>query len=200
MASLLLLRHGRIPANRLGRWHGSTDSLPDWRGRREIRRTARHLANTHPDLAAIYSSPLKRCRQTAESVGRRLGLDPQIHDDLREYDLGEWEDMRFVDLAHTHDFFEQIARNPDFAPPGGESLRAVATRTAAALAEIHSTHPDGARVLVVGHGAALGAALGHLLGGDPTRWTEYQIANCSLTELVLSPTPYVNFFNTTGHL
>ncbi|MGE0623085.1 MAG: histidine phosphatase family protein [Pseudomonadales bacterium] len=200
MASLLLLRHGRIRANRQGRWHGSTDSEPDWRGRREIRRTARHVAAEHPDLAAIYSSPLRRCRQTAESVGRRLGLTPQLHDDLREYDLGEWEDMRFADLALTHDFFERIASDPDFAPPGGESLRAVAIRTAQALTEIEAAHTGGGRVLVVGHGAALGAALGQLLGGDPARWTEYQVANCSLTELVLSPTPYVNFFNATGHL
>lgn len=200
MASLLLLRHGRIRANRLGRWHGSTDSAPDWRGRREIRRTARHIAAAHPELAAIYSSPLRRCRQTAESVARRLGLTPRIHEDLREYGLGDWEDMRFADLAGTHGFFERIASDPDFAPPGGESLRAVAARTAGALLEIHRSHGDAERVLVVGHGAALGAALGQLLGGDPARWVDYQVANCSLTELVLSPAPYVNFFNATGHL
>lgn len=200
MTALLLLRHGRIRANRLGRWHGSTDSVPDWRGRREIRRTARHIATAHPDLAAIYSSPLKRCRETAGSVARRLNLPLEVQEDLREYDLGEWEDMRFTDLAETHDFFARIVSDPDFAPPGGESLRAVAARTVGALEQIHAAHGNDARVLVVGHGAALGAALGQLLGGDPARWSDYQVANCSLTELVLSPSPYVNFFNATGHL
>jgi len=200
MASLLLLRHGRIRANRLGRWHGSTDSPPDWRGRRQIRRTARHIAAAHPDLKAIYSSPLKRCRETAAAAGRRLGLTPEIHEELREYDLGEWEDMRFVDLARTHDFFERIASDPDFAPPGGESLREVAARTTRALADIYQSHTEDGQILVVGHGAALGVALGQLLNGDPARWVDYQVANCSLTELVLSPTPYVNFFNATGHL
>lgn len=200
MAALLLLRHGRIRANRLGRWHGSTDSAPDWRGRREIRRTARHIAAAHPDLAAIYSSPLRRCRETAGSIAERLSLTLEVHEDLREYDLGEWEDMRFADLAGTHDFFGRIARDPDFAPPGGESLRSVAARTVGALEQIQAAHGDNARVLVVGHGAALGAALAQLLGGDPTHWTDYQVANCSLTELVLSPSPYVNFFNVTNHL
>jgi broad specificity phosphatase PhoE len=55
-------------------------------------------------------------------------------------------------------------------------------------------------VLVVGHGAALAVALGSILNDDPRSWVEYPVANCSLTELVLSPTPYVNFFNSTQHL
>ncbi len=200
MAALLLLRHGRVRANRLGRWHGSTDSPPDWRGRVEIRRTARHIAAAYPAVTAIYSSPLRRCLQTAETVGRHLGVVPEVVTDLREYDLGDWEDMRFADLAGTHDFFARIVKDPDFAPPAGESLNAVAMRTVAALRHIHQSHVDDERVLVVGHGAALGAALGSLLSGDARRWADYQVANCSLTELMLSPSPYVNFFNATGHL
>jgi hypothetical protein len=43
-------------------------------------------------------------------------------------------------------------------------------------------------------------ALGTLIEQDPGRWTNYHFANCSLTELVLSPTAYVNFFNSTQHL
>ena len=200
MASLLLLRHGRIRANRQGRWHGSTDSPLDWRGRRQIRRTARHIALAHRDITAIYSSPLQRCAITASTVGERLGLEPVVVDDLREYCIGEWEDTPFAALAEVHGFFEQVARNPTFAPPGGESLQAVAERTVAALERIHGAHGETERVLVVGHGAALGVAMGRLLGGDPRRWADFQVANCSLTELMLSPTPYVNFFNSTQHL
>lgn len=200
MASLLLLRHGRIAANRLGRWHGSTDSPLDWRGRRQIRRTAKHIAAAHADLAAIYTSPLQRCTETAAAVGRALRLTPIVREDLREYGIGEWEDTPFSELAEAHDFFDRVARDPEFSPPGGESLKGVATRIVAELEQIHTAHAPQERVLVVGHGAALGAALGSLLSGDPVSWTDYQVANCSLTELMLSPSPYVNFFNTTGHL
>ena len=61
-------------------------------------------------------------------------------------------------------------------------------------------HGEEEKVLVVSHGVSLGIAVGALLDGDPTRWSDYQLANCSLTELVLSPTPYVNVFNSTQHL
>ena len=199
---LLLLRHGQIKANRQGRWHGSTDSTLTWRGRRQAARTARHLARLAPPVQAIYSSPLGRCRATADAVGERLGLPVHIHNDLREYAIGEWENLRFEELATRHRFVARATADHEFAPPGGETLRAVAQRMTAALEHIRRL-PEaaaGGPVLVVGHGAAMAVALGALLDQDPARWTSYHFANCSLTELVLSPVPYVNFFNLTHHL
>ena len=200
MASILLLRHGQILANVHGRWHGSTDSALTWRGRRQVRRTARHLASSEPHISAIYSSPLQRCVGTAESVARRLDIEVEIRDELREYAIGEWEDMPFRELAENHDFVNKATADPEFAPPGGESLSAVAQRIVAAVNDIHGAHPADAKVLLVGHGAAMAVALASLIDQDPAGWTNYHFANCSLTELVLSPAPYVNFFNSIQHL
>ncbi len=199
MTSLLLLRHAQIEANIKGLWHGSTDSPLTWRGRRQARRTARHIAAAHPDISAIYTSPLERCRQTAAAVASETGLDPVPMDDLAEYAIGEWEGLAFAHLAEEHDFIGRALADPHFAPPGGETLASVSSRIVAALRDLYDRH-EGERVLVVGHGAAMAVALGSLLNGDPARWVEYPMANCSLTELVLSPSPYVNFFNTTQHL
>lgn len=204
MTSLLLLRHGEIRANREGMWHGSTDSPLTWRGRRQANRTARHVARTHPGIVGVYSSPLTRCRVTAETVGKRLGIEVQVDDALREYAIGEWEGMRFTDLANVHNFVSRATEDRHFAPPGGESLHDVAERIACTVRKIHARHADeaggDAQVLIVGHGAALAVLLGELLHRTPERWTDYHFANCSLTELVLSPAPYVNFFNSTRHL
>lgn len=200
MARLLLLRHGQIKANRQGRWHGSTDSPLTWRGRRQARRTARHLAALEPAVVTIYSSPLQRCQATARIIAERLGVSVDVHPDLREYAIGDWEDVRFRDLSSRYRFVETATADHDFAPPGGETLRQVAERIVPAITEIHRRHDDAERVLVVGHGAAMAVALGTLLDGNPGEWTRYHFANCSLTELVLSPAPYVNFFNLTQHL
>ena len=89
MANIMLLRHGQIRANRQGRWHGSTDSPLTWRGRRQARRTARHLAGAAPRVEAIYSSPLSRCRDTAGAIAQALSLEVEVHDGLREYALGD---------------------------------------------------------------------------------------------------------------
>ncbi len=200
MASLLLLRHGQIRANVKGHWHGSTDSPLTWRGRQQVRRTARHLARSQAPIRAIYSSPLQRCVATAEVIAKQLGIGFDVCAALREYAIGEWEDLPFRELATRYDFVNVAAADPDFAPPGGESLRAVAERIVAAVNGIHDSHGGDGQVLVVGHGAALAVAIATVLDDDPTGWTNYHIANCSLTELVLSPAPYVNFFNSTAHL
>lgn len=200
MSSLLLLRHGQIKANRQGRWHGSTDSPLTWRGRRQARRTARYLHATKPPVTAVYSSPLARCRDTAGFIAKRLGLSAEVHDDLREYAIGDWENLPFTELAARHRFVELATGDHDFAPPGGETLRQVATRMVLALEDIHRCHSGDERVLVVGHGAAMAVALGALIDADPGRWMNYHFDNCSLTELVLSPRAYVNFFNSTQHL
>ena len=200
MASILLLRHGQILANVTGRWHGSTDSALTWRGRRQVRRTARHLASWEPQITAIYSSPLQRCVGTAEQVAKRLDIEVEVRAELREYAIGDWEDLPFRDLHDDHDFVNKATADPDFAPPGGESLSEVAERIVPAVNDIHGSHPDDARILLVGHGAAMAVALASLIDDDPAGWTNYHFANCSLTELVLSPAPYVNFFNSTQHL
>lgn len=200
MASLLLLRHGQIEANRKGLWHGSTNSPLTWRGRRQVKKTARYLGAAYGDLAAIYTSPLDRCLQTAEAVRAQLDIEPEAINDLAEYAIGEWEGLAFDCLERAHDFYDRVRADLDFRPPGGESLACVAKRVVAALQSIHEQHGADDQVLVVGHGVAFAVALGSILDDDPGRWVEYPMANCSLTELVLSPAPYVNFFNSTQHL
>ncbi len=200
MATLLLLRHGQIDANRKGLWHGSTDSSLTWRGRRQARKTARHLAHNQRPIDAIYTSPLERCVHTAEQIANNMAVKPVVVEALREYGIGDWEGLAFQHLTQTHDFISRATRDLNFAPPGGESLSAVAERIVPALKEIHEAHPEDAQILVVSHGAALAVALSTLIDRTPTRWVDYQFSNCSLTELVLSPAPYVNFFNSTQHL
>lgn len=200
MTKLLLLRHGQIQANRRGLWHGSTDSPLTWRGRRQARATARHVHSNHHEVAAIYTSPLSRCLDTAGQVAESLALEPVIVSELREYAIGDWEGLPFSHLMEAHDFIHRATTDPAFAPPGGESLAEVAARIVPALRQIHRSHADGERVVVVGHGAALAVAVSALVDGDPAHWVDYHLSNCSLTELVLSPTPYVNFFNSTQHL
>lgn len=200
MAKLLLLRHGQILANREGRWHGSTDSLLTSQGRRQVKRTARHIARAAPTLEAIYTSPLQRCRDTAQIIADRMKMEYIVDEGLREYAIGDWEDIPFKQLAEEHRFFETTRNDPDFAPPGGESLKEVAGRIVTAIREIHDRHEGEARILLVGHGAAMAVALGALLDENPSEWTNYPLANCGLTELMLSPAPYVNFLNSTYHL
>ena len=200
MRRLLLIRHGQIGANVAGRWHGATDSPLTSTGRRQIARLARRVRADWSDLAAIYSSPLQRCRDTAERIAAAMERSVVVDDDLREYGIGELEDCTFSALHAEHEFFRRIKEDRDYAPRGGDSVNAVAERIVRALKRIHDHDDATAPIAVVSHGAALGIALATLLDGDPSHWTNYHFDNCGITELQLEPEPLIAAFNRIEHL
>lgn len=186
--TLLLIRHGQIDANVARRWHGSTDSPLNPAGEAQVARLADHVARAHGELRAVYASPLQRTLRTAEGPGQRLGLPVAAVPDLREWCIGALEDTPYEVLAREHRFFERVARQPDYAPRGGESLAGVARRVESALRDIVRRHPREA-VAVVSHGMALALGLAGLLHEDPGQWHRFRIDNCSITELRLGPAP-----------
>ena len=209
MAQLILVRHGQIAANLTQHWHGSTDSPLTAHGQNEVALLAKHLLARHQQgqqqgqtgrraVAAIYASPLQRTRDTGQGVADALGLPLQLDAELREYGIGELEGQHYLALQEMS-FFARVASDHDYAPPGGESIGAVARRVSGALQRIAARH-DGEEVVVVSHGAALGIALGHLLHDDPLKWTEFGIKNCSITELTLLPKPNLLRLNAIDHL
>ena len=198
-ARLLLVRHGQIQANLDGVWHGSTDSVLTPSGRAQARRVGAHLARTRARVAALYSSPLARARDTAAEIARALEVETRLEPDLAEYGLGELEGVSYRVLHSEHRFFERSQADPSYAPAGGESRAAVGARASAALRRIAGAH-RGQEVVVVGHGAALAIALAELLGGGSEGWRRYDLANCSVSELVLEPSPTLLALDQTDHL
>jgi len=195
---LLLVRHGQIKANVERRWHGSTDSPLNWRGRRQAKKTGRHISKHHA-INAVYSSPLQRCQRTAHFASRHQRLDIITHSGLAEMCIGDWEDMPFSTLAEEHDFFNRITGDLEHAAPAGESLTQVANRMTTALKEIEAQH-EGETVLVVSHGVALAVALAVIFDNDPANWLAYQFHNCSLTEIEINPKPVLRRYNEHAHL
>ena len=106
--------------------------------------------------------------------------------------------MSYDALLQEHDFFTRI-EDPDYAPPGGESVRVVSERVVAAWERVRDQHP-GAPVVLVGHGAATALGLAALIDGSPLQWQRYHVANCSVSELRFDPAPQLVRFNATEHL
>jgi probable phosphoglycerate mutase len=197
-AVLTIVRHGQTVANVDGVWHGSTDTPLTPLGQRQAARVAEWLHRHHPEIGAVYTSDLQRAHDTARAIGAALTIVPRVDRALREYDLGAWEGVSFRELWERHRLWERMREDPHHAPHGGESPRAVTTRFVDALQRIAAAHP-GERVVVVTHGGALSMALGHLLDGDYTRWDRV-MGNCTVSELVLDPSPELLRFAVCEHL
>jgi alpha-ribazole phosphatase len=76
-----------------------------------------------PRPSAVFSSPLRRCAETAVALAERLSLPkPSLHAELMELNFGAWEGVAWSDLE-PHDAFQQWMHAwQTLAPPGGETV------------------------------------------------------------------------------
>ena len=138
MTELLLVRHGETDWNAEGKLQGHTDRPLNDYGRRQAQALADRLAGESID--AVYASDLSRARETAEILGKKLGLTVAVDPDLREKNWGNWEGLTSDERLHIE--FE------------GETSEAHRDRTLSAVQRIVERHP-GERVVVVTHGGSL---------------------------------------------
>lgn len=187
---VLLLRHGQTAWNAEQRLQGQLDVPLDTVGQRQVAQMAAVLAGE--DLAAIYSSDLKRALDTALALARVTGL-PVIQDKaLRERGFGRLEGLTYaeVDALWPDDALRWRRREPDFGPGGGETLRAFCARSVAAVTRLALPHP-GQTIAVVAHGGVLDcmhrAATGLDLGA-PRTW---QLGNATVNRLLFTGEHFV---------
>ena len=83
-----LIRHALIQENIDGKYIGQTDVSVCKEGFEQLHDIMEHYGE-YPDVDAVFSSPLKRCLETAKEI--YPDKNPIIIDELREYDFGEFE-------------------------------------------------------------------------------------------------------------
>jgi probable phosphoglycerate mutase len=201
--TFVLLRHGETALTPEKRFSGSGGTDPELsdKGRWQAERVADSLA-ARGTVQAIVSSPLKRCRQTAETVGQRLGIDVRIDDGLRETDFGAWEGLTFGEVKEGYpaelDAWLGSAKVP---PPGGESFAAVSRRVALCRDKVLARYA-GKTVLVVTHVTPVKTLVRLALGASPESLyrMELSAAAVSVVAYYADGNASLRLFNDTGHL
>ena len=127
--TLALLRHGGTPWSADKRVQGRTDIALSPAAAAAL---AKLRLPPECDGMRVFTSPLRRCVQTATE----LGLAAAVETRLQEMAWGDWEGRRLVDLRRElgHAMAQNEARGWDFMPPGGESPRLVWQRLQPCLA------------------------------------------------------------------
>jgi broad specificity phosphatase PhoE len=155
VTTILLARHGETDWNREGRFQGHADPPLNETGRAQAAVLTAELKGV--ELAAVYSSPLRRALETAEVVATQHGFEPVAIDALREVDVGSWQGLTRPEVEAR--FPEQLARWLDYEQgwEDGESYEEMGRRVVAVLRELADAH-EGERILAVTHGGPIRAA------------------------------------------
>jgi len=201
--TFVLLRHGETALTPEKRFSGSGGGDPalSERGLAQADRVAAELA-ARGTVQAVVSSPLLRCRQTAQAVADRLGLEVRIEQGLRETDFGVFEGLTFAEVRERHpaelDAWLASARA---APPGGESFTAVARRVAVSRDKMLARYA-GKTVLVVSHVTPVKTLVRLALGAPPESLFRMELSAASLSAIqyYADGNASLRLLNDTSHL
>jgi probable phosphomutase (TIGR03848 family) len=186
MATVVLVRHGRTSANASGTLAGRTPGVRlDDTGTAQAERAGARLAAV--PLAAIVSSPLERCRQTARLIARAHPAAPRVSSDrgLTECDYGEWQGRPLKELAKEK-LWKVVQGQPSAAVfPGGESMATMQARVVDAVrrhdAAVEAEHGPHAVWVAVSHGDLIKAVLADALGMHLDLFQRIQVDPASIS-------------------
>lgn len=198
--NVILIRHGECDGNAKDMFRGQMDFPLNERGLKqayEAGQAARELG-----IEAIYSSPLLRARQTAQSVADACGLQIVLCPGINNVCLGAWEGRVKEQIAvEQPDLWKTWMNDPeDLTFPGMEPLTEVMARSRVALDEIVKTHRGGT-VALVSHRTTLKPLVASCLNVPKPWFWRFHFDTASLTTLLNDERGYsLLHLNMTYHL
>ena len=201
MTTVLLVRHGRTTANGAGVLAGWTEGVSlDDVGRTQVASLAERLRPL--PLAAVVSSPLQRCIETAD--GMLAGHDPvsrHVDDRLGEVRYGDWSGKELKALAKDP-LWRVVQDHPSamvFPGEGGEAMRDMQARAVEAVRDWNSRLGEDAVYAVVSHGDVLKSVLADALGLHLDQFQRIVVDPASVSVVTYTPVrPFVVRMNDVG--
>lgn len=147
---LYLIRHGSTAWNEVVRFRGSADIPLSERGLKQAEALASFFKDTR--LSAIYTSPQRRAKHTAEIINKFHHLPLEERPELKSVNYGEWEGKLEEDVARDYPqlYREYIEHIESFRFPQGETLEDLKGRALKVIKEGLSSF-EGGKILVVSH-------------------------------------------------
>lgn len=166
---LYFLRHGQTTCSRENFFCGSLD--PELTSEGQEMAHAFSIAYGSTPWSAIFSSPMKRTKATAQPLCDAVQMQMELRDGLKEIHYGKWEGLSAETVSRDyHDDYILWSADPAWYPPtGGELAVAIASRALQAIEEIKLRYQSG-NVLIVSHKATIRITLCSLLGIDVGRF------------------------------
>ena len=185
MTMILLVRHGQnewVKKKRLAGWIPNVHLNDE--GKKQARQVAERLS--HLPIAALYSSPVTRCMETAAYIGRQLDLEISELAGIGEVRYGEWEGEEIEKLSKEKAWYAVQHFPSRFRFPEGEALREVQARAVDTLEALSARHDKRDIIVVVSHADLIKLTLAYYLGVHIDLFQRIVISPASVSVLALT--------------
>lgn len=182
MVTFLIIRHGFSCGNKENRFSGQMDVPLDETGILQAKTTAEYILS-HFKVDSVYSSDLSRAVDTVKPIAAGLGLPVHTCNELREVDVGDWQDRSNEEIARMYP--ESLAvyrKTPGLTCfDGGESFIEAQERSLEAIARIAAEN-EGKTVVIGTHGGNIRALQVAWMGMSMAQMQEVPyVSNCAVT-------------------
>jgi alpha-ribazole phosphatase len=152
----LLVRHAETDMT--GRFCGYSDPELNERGHQQLAGVVDRMSEYA--IRRIYTSDLRRARQTAEAIASHFGIGFEVRPGLREIHFGQWEGLSWSEIEACDAALAKswAERYPNVTAPGGESLQQFERRVRAESAYLFAAATEGP-IAVVAHAGFMRALL-----------------------------------------
>lgn len=182
LTELFLIRHGETDWNKKSIFQGQTDIDLNQKGIKNAKKIVDLFTDITPDY--IYSSDLKRAKNTAAFLAEEKNINLKKDKKLREINFGDWEGLTFAEIKNQFsDDVDKWQQNPILnSPSGGEKLNDFKKRVKTFFEDLLNKH-QGKKIVVFTHGGVIKVYLTILFSLKTEKFWQFQIDNCSLTKL-----------------
>lgn len=198
---VLLIRHGETNWNKLGKFQGSIDIELTEDGKKQAQFLNKRLKNK---FDYIYTSPLKRAKETARILASSSSKELNIAENMKEINFGSWEGLTIKEISekYSNEFNSWKTDELEGKIVGGElSLKNASLRGTNCVLDIVKKH-KGQTIAIVAHGGIIKASLIGIFNWDMTMYHKSALGNTSITEVIFTDDfkPVLVKLNDTTHL
>lgn len=182
MSKILLIRHALTDTAGI-RLSGRTPGVfLNTEGKRQAKRLAEKLATTSID--AIYTSPLERALETANSIAAFHQISPVVSGHYMEIDFGRWTNCEIEELKNDPLFDQFNKFRSTTRIPEGELMTEAQLRIIQGLEQIPVLHP-GKTVVIVSHADMIKSAVAYYAGIHLDLFHRIEISPASISIIEL---------------
>ena len=179
MTEIILARHGETAWNAAEIFRGRSDVELNDTGLKQAELLAEYLSGVR--IEAVYSSPMKRALQTAETIAGCGKLGVNIAPGLIDFNYGRWQGLsqREVKERYKELYAEWVSRPERVKMPDGESLDDVSERAVAVVDDVVNKYQG--TVVLVSHRVVNKVLICALLGLDNSHFWSIKLDMCGIT-------------------
>ena len=194
MTEILFIRHGETDCNKKKLYYGHLNPGLNETGIWQLKNTRKKLEKLNEKIDIVFSSDLKRCRESLELLEIDKNIKTHFSEKLRELNFGTLEGKTYKEIERNFPRYVKEMQNNwrYFKAESGESLDDLQMRVSKKLNKI-KTENQNKKILVVAHAGVIQSLISYYLFGNLDGYWQFKLDNGSITKMTVMEDGFVYF-------